>query len=92
MWPSLSAITPADVTFPYDYDRDGEVNATDVLLARNNQTSFLNAVELIDLSVAEAAVSPPELAWFAEFAEARSTKTPDPAGDAVDKVLATYWP
>jgi len=37
------------------YDRDGAVNATDVLLARNNQTSFLNALKLIDLTgVAEA--------------------------------------
>ena len=30
-----------------DYDRDARVNAIDMLIARNNQTHFLNALKLI---------------------------------------------
>jgi len=70
--------SPAGVTFAYDYDRDGAVNATDVLLARNNQTNFLSALNLIDLSAAESSC--------------RRQTVGDAATDAVDKLLATYWP
>jgi len=42
-------LNPAPIDFPYDFNRDGRVNATDVLLARNHQTSFPDALELIDL-------------------------------------------
>ncbi len=45
-----NSLSPADIEFPYDFNRDGQVNATDVLLARNHQTSFLTALELIDPS------------------------------------------
>jgi len=91
--PRSLATNPADVTFPYDFDRDGQVNATDVLLARNNQTSFFNALELIDLSGEGEEVSARALAWLAEFGLDRTgaaDRTPD-SQDAIDLLLATYW-
>ena len=81
-----------------DYDRDCQVNATDVLLARNNQTTFFNALNLIDLSsvVAKAqGALPANLAWFSEFNQPAVYQRPaqkDAAADAIDKLLATYWP
>ncbi|NQU25209.1 MAG: lamin tail domain-containing protein [Candidatus Nealsonbacteria bacterium] len=90
------ATSPASVTFPYDFDRDMCVNATDVLLARNNQTNFLNALELIDLTgEAEQAQSSPlvELVWLAEL-DQPPTQRPaekDDVAEAVDKLLAGYW-
>lgn len=38
---------PADITFPYDFNRDERVNATDMLIARNNPTHILTALQLI---------------------------------------------
>ena len=38
---------PAGIDYPYDYNRDGHVNAADVLLARNNTTDFLTDLNLI---------------------------------------------
>jgi hypothetical protein len=38
----------AAIDFSYDYNRDGRVNASDVLIARSGQTSFTNALKLID--------------------------------------------
>jgi len=40
-------IDPAPVDFPYDFNRDQRVNATDMLIVRNSQTHFLNALNLI---------------------------------------------
>jgi len=40
-------LDPAPIDFGCDYDRDGRVNATDVLLARNHQTDFISALDLI---------------------------------------------
>ncbi len=99
--PRSSISSSADVTFPYDFDRDAEVDATDVLLARNNRTSFLDALELIDLSgtVVEAPGSPAseltDLVWLSEFAAAASHADAvfdqkDDAAEAVDRLLATY--
>ncbi|NQU26200.1 MAG: hypothetical protein HQ567_33350, partial [Candidatus Nealsonbacteria bacterium] len=89
--------SPAEITFPYDFDRDGHVNATDVLLARNNQTSFFNALNLIDLSDgAEEAQDAPlsELVWLSEFDQAAIQRPAekDATTDAIDRLLATYWP
>ncbi|NQU25189.1 MAG: lamin tail domain-containing protein, partial [Candidatus Nealsonbacteria bacterium] len=84
-------LTPAGVEFPYDYDRDGAVNATDVLLARNNQTNFLNAVNLIDLSGGAAEAPLAELAWLSDLDQPRRPAEKDAAAEAVDKLLATYW-
>ncbi len=85
-----------DATFPYDFNRDAQIDATDVLLARNNRTSFFNALELIDLSAmaAEAQQAPvADLVWLAEYeATAQSPAEEDDSTAAVDKLLATYWP
>ena len=93
--PRSSVLHPAAVDFAYDYDRDGDVNATDVLLARNNQTNFLDNLQLIDLSVAEspavAESAPSELAWFVELSQDARSTSRDSQQTAVDAVLATYW-
>ncbi|HUT14585.1 MAG TPA: lamin tail domain-containing protein [Thermoguttaceae bacterium] len=97
-----SILEPATVDFAYDFNRDGRVNSTDVLLARNNQTNFLGALKLIDLSsggVPQAASSPiptpSGLDWLAAFDEIsrqdRSLDQSDRAAEAVDRLLATYW-
>jgi len=85
---------PADVTSRYDYNRDSFVNATDVLLARNNQTTLFTEVKRIDLTpllVAESpAVSPLELAWLSDL-DQPATQRPaekDAVADAVDRLLA----
>ena len=38
---------PADITDPYDYNRDGLVNATDEIISRNNPTNFMTGLRLI---------------------------------------------
>ena len=38
---------PATVTYPYDYNRDLRVNATDMLIAQSNQTDSETALKLI---------------------------------------------
>ncbi len=38
---------PATITSPYDFNRDGVVNAADVAIAAANQTNFTNALQLI---------------------------------------------
>ncbi|NQU19676.1 MAG: VCBS repeat-containing protein [Candidatus Nealsonbacteria bacterium] len=93
-----SLLDEISVTFPYDFDRDGHVNATDVLFARNNQTNFLSALNLIDLTGAaeeEAQeLSQAELAWLTDL-DQPATQRPaekDAAAEAVDQLLATYWP
>ena len=37
----------AEITFPYDFNRDTKVNATDQIIARHNQTSSVSALKLI---------------------------------------------
>ena len=60
-------LNPVPVDFPYDYTRDSLVDTTDVLLARNNRSNFLSALNLIDLSGEKresAANLPAEAAWL----------------------------
>ncbi|NQU25292.1 MAG: hypothetical protein HQ567_28745 [Candidatus Nealsonbacteria bacterium] len=82
----------AAIDFPYDFDRDGAVNATDVLLARNNQTNFINAVRLIHPSAAEESPSESpfvaEMAWLAELQTERRSSQSTAEAEAVDAVLA----
>ncbi len=40
-------LDPAPIDFPFDYDRNARVDATDMLIARNNTTHLLNALRLI---------------------------------------------
>ncbi|NQU21662.1 MAG: hypothetical protein HQ567_10290 [Candidatus Nealsonbacteria bacterium] len=87
-------LTPAAITFPYDFNRDTFVNAIDVLLARNNPTSVFNELKLIDLSGAEEeAQDTPlaNLAWLTDL-DQPATQRPtvkDAAAEAVDLLLAT---
>jgi len=86
----------ADITSPYDYNRDSFINATDVLLARNNQTGFLDELILIDLTgAAEAAQSAPlaNLAWLSDLDQPATQRSAqkDGAAEAVDLLLATLW-
>ena len=68
-----------------------------MLLARNNHTSFFNALNLIDLTgVAKAAQAAPlaNLAWLSDL-DQPGTQRPaqkDAAAEAVDLLLGTLWP
>ena len=42
-----TVLNPAPIDFPYDFNRDGHVNAFDVLAARSRQTHLLDALSLI---------------------------------------------
>ncbi|NQU20427.1 MAG: hypothetical protein HQ567_04025, partial [Candidatus Nealsonbacteria bacterium] len=73
-----------------------------VLLARNNQTNFLDGLKLIDLSGEglgakgeEGEASIEELAWLTDLDQATPHQRPaqkDTAAEAIDQLLATYWP
>ncbi len=47
-----SAVDPALIDDPYDYNRDGLVNGTDQIIARNNQTNPLTMLRLITVDAA----------------------------------------
>ncbi|MEE8450423.1 MAG: hypothetical protein V3R99_00865 [Thermoguttaceae bacterium] len=49
-----SAADPALIDDPYDYDRDGLVNGTDQIIARNNQTNPLTMLRLIEARAVDA--------------------------------------
>jgi hypothetical protein len=50
-----SALSPAPVTFDYDFNRDRQVNSTDQIIARFNITTPLSALQLITPSAASSA-------------------------------------
>ncbi|MEM9657361.1 MAG: hypothetical protein AAF961_03280, partial [Planctomycetota bacterium] len=45
--PHTNFLDPALIDDAYDYNRDARVNATDQIIARNNQTNFLSDLNLI---------------------------------------------
>ena len=45
--PRSAPLRSAEIDYAYDYNRDQKVNTTDLLLARNNQTSIFTALNLI---------------------------------------------
>ncbi|MEE8451142.1 MAG: hypothetical protein V3R99_04475 [Thermoguttaceae bacterium] len=51
-----SAADPARIDDLYDYDRDGLVNGTDQIIARDNQTNPLTMLRLISPPAADAAI------------------------------------
>lgn len=51
-------LKPAGITDPHDLNRDGLVDAADLVIARDAATSPLAALRLIDLSAAPAAPAP----------------------------------
>jgi len=64
-------LPPPGIASAYDFNRDGRVNATDVLLARQHQTNFADVLKLIDLSDAPGALpaAVPEARDLASAAE-----------------------
>jgi len=67
---------PAPIDDHCDYDRDTNVTATDQIIARNNMTFFFDSLTLLDLSGDEGA---------------SMAAMDDPASNAVDRLLMTYW-
>ncbi|HYW78001.1 MAG TPA: VCBS repeat-containing protein, partial [Thermoguttaceae bacterium] len=51
-----SAVDPALIDDPYDYNRDGLVNGTDQIIARNNQTNPLTMLRLIEAPTVDLAL------------------------------------
>jgi hypothetical protein len=101
-----SPLNPAAIDDPYDYNRDGLVNGTDQIIARNSQTNPLTMLRLIAAPAAEAGVkeasaeepdlldlSTAELNWLYELQQMnhRDAKRTSPAEAVVDELLATYW-
>ena len=100
-------LSPAEIDFLYDYNRDQRVNSTDLLLARNNQSNFLTALQLIDLGsvvggaegeaqpAAADVFAPAEIGWLSELdvtiEPSDSSHQDDRARRAVDQLLATFW-
>jgi hypothetical protein len=96
----------ADVEDPHDYNRDGEVDNADELVARGNQTDRYGALVLLQAPEAPGAgalgAAPPEQevllenpTWVYQFepspADADDPESDDPIAQAVDKLLASYY-
>ncbi|HYW79775.1 MAG TPA: hypothetical protein VE890_09375, partial [Thermoguttaceae bacterium] len=98
-----SAIDPAPINDPFDYNRDGLVNGSDQIIARNNQTNPLTMLRLItaaavDLAVEQAAMESPNAAkaaidWQYEYDRAQSKNMASRKNSdieaTVDMLLAT---
>ncbi|MEE8452870.1 MAG: hypothetical protein V3R99_13175, partial [Thermoguttaceae bacterium] len=81
------AVDRALIDDPYDYNRDGLVNGTDQIIARENQTNPLTMLRLITTPAVDAAIkqlaeqeaTDPEatsatLDWLAEYEQMNSKK------------------
>ncbi len=99
-----SAVDPALIDDKYDYNRDGLVDGTDQIIARENQTNPLTMLRLITApadavieEVAQRDVADPDvlsaaLDWLAEFEQVNSKReNRGTAEQAVDMLLATDW-
>ncbi|HYW79688.1 MAG TPA: lamin tail domain-containing protein, partial [Thermoguttaceae bacterium] len=97
-----SALDPAPIDDPYDYNRDGLVNGTDQIIARGNQTNALTMLRLITAPATNAAIEQavqesPEaisaaLDWQYEFESMQSKTAKRKDIEAtVDLLLATDW-
>jgi len=81
---------PAGLDSRHDYNRDDRVDSIDVLLARNNHTTFLDELQLIDLS-AEQSVAPE--AWdLAMLYLATHGETVEAEPDADDRDATAMLP
>ncbi|KKK91582.1 hypothetical protein LCGC14_2711510, partial [marine sediment metagenome] len=100
-----SAVDRALIDDPYDYNRDGLVDGTDQIIARENQTNPLTMLRLITTPLQDAAIeqatalepfspkmSSADLDWLCEF-EQMTTKRARPkrssVEEAVDMLIAT---
>ncbi|HYW80118.1 MAG TPA: hypothetical protein VE890_11105, partial [Thermoguttaceae bacterium] len=98
-----SAVDPAGIDDPYDYNRDGLVDGTDQILARSNQTNPLTMLRLIEAPRKEPIstksvqleATAAELAWLREVEQSkqqdRTSKMDRPVATAVDRLLASDW-
>ncbi|HYW77918.1 MAG TPA: hypothetical protein VE890_00005, partial [Thermoguttaceae bacterium] len=99
-----TAIAPALIDDPYDYNRDGLVNGTDQIIARENQTNPLTMLRLIaapvqdgaikqavDVLASEPTILPVELDWLYEFEQMNAKNARQKRSSveaAVDRLLA----
>ena len=104
LWVVDSALgDPAPIDFDYDYNRDGKVNATDMLLARNNPTSFIDALKLITVPDGEGLIPPPNevrapaasMDWLNQYEHGDqggdSTTGSKRGATPIGKLLANGW-
>ncbi|MEE8451684.1 MAG: SdrD B-like domain-containing protein [Thermoguttaceae bacterium] len=93
-----SAADPALIDDPYDYNRDGLVDGTDQIIARENQTNPLTMLRLITAPVqavgvdaSEAMALPADLDWLYEFeqiSKKNARQKRNSVEEAVDILLA----
>lgn len=80
-----------------DFNRDARVNATDMLIARNHPTHFLNALQLITVAKGTAAkgmspseaAAPPAFDWLAEYFPPGDQTAPHFGKDRIEQPLPT---
>ncbi|MEE8451478.1 MAG: GEVED domain-containing protein, partial [Thermoguttaceae bacterium] len=93
-----SAADLALIDDPYDYNRDGLVNGTDQIIARENQTNLLTMLRLIatpvqdaELKASEPTTLSADLDWLYEFEQMNSKNSRQKRSSveqAVDRLLA----
>ena len=95
-----SALNPATINDPYDYNRDGLVNGTDQIIARANQTNPLTMLRLITAQDAElkslnSQMPAVDLNWLYEFEQTGTksdrSKRITAVEATVDRLMATDW-
>ncbi|MEE8452232.1 MAG: CotH kinase family protein [Thermoguttaceae bacterium] len=95
------AVNPAAADDPYDYNRDGWVDGTDQIIARNNQTNPLTMLRLISIPAMDAVLQqslsslPADVDWLYEWEQTnlkkRSSGPQDSTATIVDELLALRW-
>ncbi len=85
--------SPATIDSPYDYNRDQRVNALDMLIVRNNQTHFLDALEQPAIAESELVENDStSLDWLHEFDPQDDNQADDKnqTDQAVDDLMEVY--
>ncbi|HYW80867.1 MAG TPA: hypothetical protein VE890_14900, partial [Thermoguttaceae bacterium] len=95
-----SAVDPAPIDDPYDYNRDGLVNGTDQIIARSNQTNPLTMLKLITAPVQDAALKqvtaqmasdsttlPADLDWLYEFEQANAKQATSKRATSIEEAV-----
>ena len=77
---------PASIDNPYDINKDASVDALDMILARNNATSPLSALRLIELT--QPAAPAPTGEGEATFAAGRLDSATAPSITSLDGLMA----
>ncbi|MEE8451759.1 MAG: hypothetical protein V3R99_07580, partial [Thermoguttaceae bacterium] len=89
---SHGPLNPATIDDPYDYNRDRQVNGTDRLIARTNQTNPLTMLRLITppaadkvLEQAAEALTSAKVDWLFEFEQ--MTEKSQPRSSTAPRVI-----